>query len=201
MASDTEPLFRTANLSQLQYTQGEIYDTCNINGERFALIVDRSLRALTNKSDGNIALNLPNYHIVILDPVSAPTLTLEGKSVTFITKLNIAVDLNVKVPKSTGNIIFYGEAGKVGHNANLTGKNLIQKGWRIETNHVEENGHVKEEKVDYLAMVKDLFKKGIANRSSTTIALAIFKAGHEILYSEEKEISRADIFGLWGIPL
>ena len=194
MASETEPLFNTANLSQLQYMQGEIYDTCNINGERFALIVDRSLRALTNASDGNIVLKLPDHHIVVLDPVSAPTLTLEGKSVTFITTLNIAVDLNVKVPKSTGNIIFYGGKSKVGRNANLIGKDLIQKGSRIETTHLEGV-------VDYLATVKDLFKKGIANRSSTTTALAIFKAGHEILFSEEKEIRRSDIFKLWGIPL
>lgn len=193
----TESLFTMEGLAH-QYVQGKIFDTCVINGEQFALITDRSIRA-TSQYPENIVLDLPNHHLLILDPVVAHSLTLKGKSVTVIAKMTLTGDFDIEVPIDTGNIICYGAPINVGKNVNWTACGIILRGYRIVTKREEENGQVQEEIVDYLALVKRLFKKGITNRSSAATALAIFKTGHEVLFKEGK-VSRPDIFALWAIP-
>lgn len=187
----------------LEYVHGDPYDTFMVNGEKFALINERSWHTIVELSGENVVLDLPDHHLLILNPISAASLTLKGKSITIISGATVSGNVNLTVPRDSGNVIFYGGSKdpiNIRGNCSVTAKQLIQKGVRIETIRIEDNGTVTEEVIDYHSMVKDLFQEGIAHNSSSVIALALLKAGHEILFSEGNEVRRANILKLWNIP-
>lgn len=185
----------------LEYIQGDIFDTCVVNGEQFALIDDRALQLLVN--EGNMVLNLPLHHLIILDHVIADTLVLEGKSATIINPLTISGDLTINVPKDRGNIIIYGAeitGGNADSQTKMSGKRLYASRSRISHHLVEKNGKSKKIKVDYLEIINHLFHEGISNQSSEIIAYALLQTGHQTLLSKADEINRSAILILWNVP-
>lgn len=189
--------FNTEGLT-LDYVKGEIFDTCIVNGEQFALIDDRAFQALTSRSDENILLSLPDHHLIMMDPVSASTLTLEGKSVTIVTSMTISKDLTIDA--KAGNFVAYGAGIDVGGKFKVIGNDVYFVKSRIETIPIEKNGRVRNKRVDYRAIINNFFHEGVKIRSSNSIALGLLQTGSEVLLSKKPEFSRSEILNLWNVP-
>lgn len=181
----------------LEYSKGEIFDTCIVNGNQFALIDGRSLKTMASKNDGNIILNLPDHHIILLDQITTHMVTLKGRSVTIIYPITVD-NLTIHVPRGVGNLITYGANINVNNGGDIRAETWYQSGYRISTKRISEYGYVREVKINYQERVQNMFQNGIINQSSFDIAIALIQLGHEILFS--KEISLPNILRIWNIP-